>query len=418
MKVLSMFDGISCGRVALDRLGIVPEVYFASEIDKYAERVSADNYPDIIRLGDAFNVEEWNLGPIDLLLGGSPCTNWSVAQKNNRETESSGIGWELFSLYVKALNRYKPRYFLYENVKSMSPAIRAEITRVLEVEPIMINSALVSAQNRERLYWTNIPGVEQPEDRGVLLADVIEGGTVDRIKAYCFLSTYWKENARDYILKAHGQMVFEPVIYQKPHGKNNGGIHSDKAPTVTATGRYESNNQVLEPIHSALCAASRGRYTGENGSVEQNYEVRPDGKTNTLTTVQKDNFAVEPVFVAGTAWRGRNPVSKYEVREDGKSNALSAEGHQSRLVAIRADGREIPVYTVADGYITMRDKQYKINLPDGLYILRKLTVAECCRLQTLPDDCCKAVSDSQAYRTIGNGWTVEVIAHILGHMST
>lgn len=122
MKVLSMFDGISCGRVALDRLGIVPEVYFASEIDKYAERVSADNWPDIVRLGDAYGVDGWSIGEIDLLLGGSPCTHWSIAQKNNRETESSGIGWELFSLYVKALERYKghaARARSYNTIKSM-----------------------------------------------------------------------------------------------------------------------------------------------------------------------------------------------------------------------------------------------------------------------------------------------------------
>lgn len=315
MRVLSMFDGISCGRVALDRLGIVPEVYFASEIDKYAERVSADNWPDIVRLGDAYGVDGWNIGEIDLLLGGSPCTHWSIAQRN-RETESSGIGWELFSLYVKALERYKPRYFLYENVKSMSPAIRDEITRSLGVEPIAINSALVSAQNRERLYWTNIPGVEQPEGRGVYLRDVLESGVTDRDKAYCLLSTYWKENARDYILKAHGQVAFEPVMFQNPHGKNMGGIKYGKAPTVTGPGKYASNNFVIEPA----------------------------------------------AIASGAAWRGRDPTSRYEVRSDGKSNAVTADGHQSRLVAIRADGKEAPVYEVADGLIEIRGKQYKINL--------------------------------------------------------
>lgn len=164
MRVLSMFDGISCGRVALDRIGITPEVYFASEIDEYAERVSADNWPDIVRLGDAKSVDEWDLGRIDLLLGGSPCTNWSITKKSEWETTASGTGWELFSLYVKAVRKFKPRYFLYENVKSMSPAIREEITRALGVDPILINSGFVSAQNRERLYWTNIQGIEQPEE--------------------------------------------------------------------------------------------------------------------------------------------------------------------------------------------------------------------------------------------------------------
>lgn len=378
MKVLSMFDGISCGRVALDRLGIVPEVYFASEIDKYAERVSADNWTDIARLGDAYGVDGWNIGPVDLLLGGSPCTHWSIAQRN-RETESSGIGWELFSLYTKSLARYKPRYFIYENVKSMSPAIRAEITRSLGVEPIAINSALVSAQNRQRLYWTNIPGVEQPEDKGIYLVDIIESGIVDREKSRCIEATYQKKNPVDYIEKQRSQMIFE---------------------------RAENIN--------------------------------------------------------GAAWRGRDSASRYEVRRDGKSNAITAAGHQSRLlticvnsksgrggieglqpsladriyniagksptvttayttkVAVPTDGPEMPqreVYQVKNGTAIFRGKPYKINLPDGFYILRKLTVNECCRLQTMPDNYCKSVSPSAAYKAIGNGWTVDVIAHILGYMS-
>lgn len=153
-----MFDGISCGRVALDRIGITPEVYFASEIDKSAEKISADNWPDIIRLGDAYGVDGWDLGKIDLLLGGSPCTNWSITKRVNRETETSGIGWELFSLYVRALKKFKPRYFLYENVKSMSKGIREEITRALGVEPIAINSALVSGQKKGAPILDEYPG--------------------------------------------------------------------------------------------------------------------------------------------------------------------------------------------------------------------------------------------------------------------
>lgn len=122
-----MFDGISCGRVALERIGITPKVYFASEIDKYADRVSRDNWPDIVRLGDAKGVDKWHLGRIDLLLGGSPCTNWSITKKEKRELTASGTGWELFSFYVKALQKFEPKYFLYENVKSMSPARAVEV---------------------------------------------------------------------------------------------------------------------------------------------------------------------------------------------------------------------------------------------------------------------------------------------------
>ena len=124
-----------------------------------------------------------------LLLGGSPCTHWSIAQTKNRETEPKGLGWELFRNYLIALEKFKPDFFLYENNKSMAPAIRAQITRELGVEPILINSALVSAQNRQRLYWTNIPGVEQPEDLGILLRDILESGLPLKEKGYTLRPT-------------------------------------------------------------------------------------------------------------------------------------------------------------------------------------------------------------------------------------
>lgn len=301
MRVLSMFDGISCGRVALDRVGIMPEVYFASEIDEYAERVSADNWPDLVRLGDAKGVDGWDLGRIDLLLGGSPCTNWSITKKEGRELTASGTGWELFSFYVKALQKFEPKYFLYENVKSMSPTIREEITRALGVEPILINSGLVSAQNRERLYWTNIQGIGQPKDKGIALGDILEHGRA------------WIEKA--YTLRAsHG-----------PHGGPSSVLRSIKTP-----GKF-SFNGVAE--------------SAETGD--------------------------------------RQAAAAYEVRS---------------------------------GYVTIKGERYPLELPDGNYRFRKLTKAESCRLQTLPDNYCKSVSDAQACKAVGNGWTVDIIAHILGHI--
>lgn len=157
MKVLSLFDGISCGRVALERAGIPVERYVAYEIDENAIKVSHHNYPDIEQRGDVFKAT-YTPGEFDLLIGGSPCTYWSIAKAGgNRETVSSGFGWELFMQYVRALREAKPRYFLYENNESMSDAIKEEITKQLGVEPIMIDSADFSAQNRKRYYWTNIP---------------------------------------------------------------------------------------------------------------------------------------------------------------------------------------------------------------------------------------------------------------------
>ena len=153
MDVLSLFDGISCGMVAAERAGLKIDNYYAYEIDQNAIKISQKNYPSIIHCGNVFDGNFTQYNNIDLLLGGSPCTYWSVAQKaNKRETISEGIGWELFKQYVRALTEAKPKYFLYENNKSMSNSIRDEITKYLGVAPILINSALVSAQNRNRYY--------------------------------------------------------------------------------------------------------------------------------------------------------------------------------------------------------------------------------------------------------------------------
>lgn len=449
-----------------------------------------------------------------LLIGGSPCTHWSIAQTKNREVTAEGIGWELFLNYRIARDKYRPDYFLYENNKSMSSAIREQITAELGVEPILINSALVSAQNRQRLYWVgkrNPDGtysrvrVEQPEDRGILLRDILESGIC------------WKENG--YTLKAN---------YHKASAANyfDGGHF----PAAAAA----------EPV-APSCVAQRGRYIGEGGSVAQHFEVRKDGKTNTLTTVQKDNLTAVPVRI-GTVendaknrmfdsrpYRCYSPDAKsvtlccngggggaktglYAVpiptpvneTVEGKAQCLRATyykdgirnlvgNHVDRktcvatpikpgeingggqgipvpavdagtnqtvsrsiedlvekkgylperfnpynraeitdksptlstgsmvtsscatLVVELADGKRCPVYEVRDGLIAIKDKQYPIKLADGFYIIRRLTVAECKRLQTVPDAYTFPVSDTQAYKMLGNGWTVDVIAHIMSH---
>lgn len=177
MKVLSLFDGISCGMVALERAGIPVERYEAYEIDESAIAISQRNYPQIEQCGDVFKADFAQYQGFDILIGGSPCTYWSIAQKPGaREKTSSGLGWDLFSQYVRALKESGCRYFLYENNASMSPDIKQAITEYLGVEPIMIDSALMSAQRRKRLYWTNIPGVTQPADKGMTVADIVDAG--------------------------------------------------------------------------------------------------------------------------------------------------------------------------------------------------------------------------------------------------
>ena len=184
MNVLSLFDGISCGMVALHEMGINVEKYYSCEIEKNALAISKKNFPEIIQLGNVFDNNFYNLGNVDLLIGGSPCTFWSIAKKG-RETDCTGFGFELFMQYVRALNETNPRYFLYENNYSMTKEIREEITKQLKCEPILIDSALFSAQSRKRLYWTNIPIRELPKKCNIYLTDIIESGFVDRKKSLC-----------------------------------------------------------------------------------------------------------------------------------------------------------------------------------------------------------------------------------------
>lgn len=219
MRVLSLFDGISCGMVALERAGITVERYVAYEIEESAIKISKHNYPQIEQCGDVFLADFTQYKDFDLLIGGSPCTFWSVAQKaDKRETTSSGFGWELFKQYLRAKNESDCKYFLYENNYSMSDAIKNEISKHLGVEPIMINSSLLSAQTRKRYYWTNIPNVTIPNDKGILLADIIESGTVDREKSLCVARRYAGFDGsqsylcRRYFGKSFGQAIFEGDI--------------------------------------------------------------------------------------------------------------------------------------------------------------------------------------------------------------
>lgn len=181
MIVLSLFDGMSCGRLALERAGVQVTKYYASEVDKYAIQVSKNNYPDVIQLGDINNWTNWSIETPDLVIGGSPCQGFSFAGKQLAfDDPRSALFWK----YVEIVRHYKPKYFLLENVRMKKEHLQV-ITDALGVEPICINSALVSAQNRVRYYWTNIPNVTQPTDKGIVLKDIIEHGVCDRDKSFC-----------------------------------------------------------------------------------------------------------------------------------------------------------------------------------------------------------------------------------------
>lgn len=236
---------MSCAMLALLDQGIKVDKYVAYEIDKYAVKTATHNFPEIEQRGDVFDADFTEFRNFDYLMGGSPCTYWSIAQKNNRETEASGLGWELFSQYVRALKEAQPKYFIYENNKSMSNAIRESITDTFGFEPICINSALLSAQNRQRLYWVgkrNADGtyskveIEQPVDKGILLKDILEDGIVEKDKAYCL--KHQAGNARDYFKKHHTQIKFEPVATRIPDYGN-----PDKARALGASYAYKGSGE-------------------------------------------------------------------------------------------------------------------------------------------------------------------------------
>jgi len=370
-----------------------------------------------------------------LLLGGSPCTHWSIAQTKNRETEPKGIGWELFENYLIALEKFKPDFFLYENNKSMTPAIRAQITQELGVEPILINSGLVSAQNRQRLYWTNISGVEQPEDRGIVLRDVLESGVCWREKSYTLRASAGPHQGMSNIIRSittNGKFGYlgaaEPVRIGtiESAAKNTDfdsqqyRVYSLDSKSVTLCGQGggvgAKTRLYATPVRVGDMPNASGEVSGSQSgriySVDGNgipLQARPNG--GGADGAATGLYAVP----AGMAWRGRGESSSYEMRDDQKANSVTAAGHQSRLVIEAADGKTYPVYEVRGGQITIKGAQYPIKLADGFYIIRKLTVIECKRLQTVPEEYIFPVSDTQAYKMLGNGWTVDVIAHILSY---
>jgi DNA-cytosine methyltransferase len=262
MNVLSLFDGISCARVALDRAGIEVNAYMASEIDKNAIKVSEKNYPDIIRVGSVVNLEVE--GQVDLLIGGSPCQDLSIAKKDRKglDGDRSGLFWE----FVRIKKECNPQWFILENVASMPKADRDIITREMGVEPVMFNASLVSAQSRKRLFWTNIP-FDLPEDRGILLKDILQpDGEVDERmvvdgKAYTLTASYAKAT---------------PSPAQVEHNIEKGQR------TMVKVGR-DIGRRLVD-----------GHRADADTSIpyERRIETREDDKSGTLTSVAKDNLVV------------------------------------------------------------------------------------------------------------------------------
>ena len=391
MKILSLFDGMSCGYLAMLLEGIPIDRYVACEIDKHAIKTSLHNFPGIEQRGDVFEADFAEFEGFDWLIGGSPCTYWSIAQKNNRETEASGLGWELFSQYVRALKEAKPKWFIYENNKSMSKAIRESITEAFGFEPICINSALVSAQNRQRLYWVgrrNEDGtysrvdVPMPEDRGILLKDILEAEPV-RIPEYGV-----EDKSR-------------PISSSYAHkGSGEGSLAYDAFPDNPNKQVFDYASGAAEPIRVGCMPSPDGEL--RNSQAFRVYST--EGKSVNLTS-------------GGGGAGGKTGLYAIQVEEPPRCGYATPiewdeDGRPIKAVSC-ADGKVYTVYEVKDGKITIKGKEYPIKLVDGFYIIRKLTVGECMRLQTVPEWYEFPVSDSQAYKLLGNGWTIEVIRGLI-----
>ena len=403
INVLSLFDGMSCGQIALDKLGVEVDKYYASEIDKYAMTIAKKNYPNILHIGDVTQVDGTKLDKIDLLMGGSPCQGFSFAGKQlNFKDPRSALYFE----FVRLLKETKPKYFLLENVR-MKKEFQAIITKDLGVEPIMINSSLLSAQNRVRLYWTNIPNITQPKDLGIVLKDIIEDGVTDRTKSHCLDANYFKGgNLKSYFEKHRRQLIFSKdglCHVGDADLKGNDSIkrvyHPDgKSPTLTTMQGGHREPKIV------VGGAFRGRYYDENGKrtdhkesvkgkTTQQLEVREDGKTNTLTTVQKDNVLI----IAEATKKGYTEI------EDGDCFDATFPTSKTRR------GRN------------MKDKSNCLTAANYDYMryehptYRKLTCLECERLMTVPDNYSEGVSNTQRYKMLGNGWSVDVIKHIFSN---
>ena len=386
MNVLSLFDGMSCGQLALDRLGIKVDVYLAAEIDKYAMSIAKKNYPNTIHLGDVTTLRGMDLPKIDLLMGGSPCQGFSFAGKQlNFDDPRSALFFE----FVRLLEETKPKYFLLENVR-MKQEYQDVISEHLGVKPIMINSALLSAQNRVRLYWTNIPNIEQPEDKGIVLKDILEDGVDDSFAQHRvdkFESTM-KENPK--ISKKGIKQLNSPSFSQhRVYGIDG------KSPTLnTCGGGGNTHAKVLiKPIRV-------GNIKG-GGQGDRVYST--DGKGISLSAQS-----------GGTAGNGNMLIVKDKIDNNpsatkkGKAYALT----HSYTGAVAWNSIERKQRTMVP---VCQSDEVDPNIVDGFYY-RKLTPVECERLQTVPDNYTEGVSNTQRYKMLGNGWTVDVIKHIFKGM--
>ena len=474
MKVLSLFDGMSCGQIALDQLGIPVKKYYASEIDKYAIKVTQNNYPNTIQVGDVCNLKAEDYKDVDLIQAGSPCQGFSFAGKQLAFDDPRSA---LFFEFIRLLKEIKPKYFLLENVrmkKEFLEVITDQLSQCyapedvdnqflnvlgeVRFEPIFINSSLLSAQSRQRYYWTNIPGIKQPEDRGIVLRDILEDSfDSERDKAHCIDANYYKgASVEQYKKKHRRQLVNKPIKLAGEKGNHYGGGLFDtkgKSPTLNGIGNGGGGTNNIPKVlasNKEQMIETKPKMVGRDNTPGHDILKRiysEDGKSPTITahagkgTVPKIETKPKQVGVAVDI-KGHDQIKRV-YSPDGKSPTVTTcgGGHREPKVAVQSY-REVrtdeakkmrrmtrqktgkdhtpfrskklePRKDGKVGTVTPSlNKDHEISIEKGELTWRKLTPLECERLQTVPDNYTNHVSNTQRYKMLGNGWTVEVIKHI------
>ena len=447
-NVLSVFDGMSCGRVALDELNIPVKQYYASEIDPYAITVATNNYMGTIQLGDVTKVDGHLLPKIDLLIGGSPCQGFSFAGKQlNFEDPRS----KLFFEFVRLLKECKPKFFFLENVR-MKKEYQDVISSYLGVEPVLLNSALVSAQNRQRLYWTNIPGYSPPEDRGILLKDIVhEHCLTERDKSHAVISSIGRTTTtREYFKKNQGQMVAQFNVNPSGKGMNGNVYPVTKLKANCLTTNKGEGQKISVPIEAYRIsdeALQNSKYLNVKGLKKF---APADGKSYCLIASGHKGFGNDGCTVI------MQELKSYIVPFDKTLQILDKEVARGKVGYFRQDSQANRVYYIHDKAVTLcgdagggaakmgqylfgcvtldrvdkRQNDQRFNDGTKFYTLtaqdrhgiliegyiRKLTPIECERLQTLPDNYTIGVSNSQRYKMLGNGWTVAAVKEFFKHL--
>lgn len=471
MNVLSLFDGMSCGQLALNKLGIKYDNYFASEIDKYAIKVTQANFPKTIQVGDVCNLKAEDYQDVDLILAGSPCQGFSFAGKQLAFDDPRSA---LFFEFIRLLKEIKPKYFLLENVR-MKQEFQDVITEQVsacypdfeggdlfgsQIKPILINSALLSAQNRQRLYWTNIPNIEQPEDKGIVLRDILEDNfDSERHKSYCIDANYYKgASVEQYKKKSRRQLVNKPKqiglaiekVKVRKHEVNIPGLQN-----LLRTSKKESkktNKQIANEIKIPVTKVEHWFRTDSSFAIPSDdiwfklkeilnidnnefdksimeFDIRDgvyettqrvysqEGKSPTLTSAHAEKLVeTKPIQVGIAADIKGHDILKRVYSPDGKSPTLNSMGGGNREPKVVETNFLKPKIRTKSKTVRSSGRgsydRHEWDSVDELH-WRKLTPLECERLQTVPDNYTNHVSNTQRYKLLGNGMTIDIIAHIL-----